>query len=313
MGEQAGPKQCVADAVRAEEIGFDFIAASDHHNPWLAEQGHSPYVWSVLGAVAHATERVELMTYVTCPIMRYHPATVAQKAATVQLLSDGRFTLGLGSGENLNEHVTGAPWPQVDVRHEMFEDALRIIRPMLGGETVTYRGKHLSAEAAKIWDLPSKAPPIGVAVSGEESCRIAGEYGDVMIGVQPDPSLGEMFDAAGGAGKPRVGQVAICYDVDEEAAITRAHEQNRWAMAGFTVNAELPGPPAFDEASKSVRREDVAGQITCGPDVAKHVEPIRKFVEAGYTHVSVVQIGEKHQDAFFDWAAAELLPALRKL
>src|SRR3954470_9945579 len=163
MGEQAGPKQLVADARRAEEVGFDFLAASDHFSPWLEEQGHAPYVWSVLGAVAQATREIELMTYVTCPTMRYHPAVVAQKAATIQLLSEGRFTLGLGAGENLNEHVIGRGWPAGDGRHEMLAEALEIIRPLLAGETVTFRGKHLEAEAAKLWDWPVPPPSVAVA------------------------------------------------------------------------------------------------------------------------------------------------------
>jgi G6PDH family F420-dependent oxidoreductase len=313
MGEQAGPRQLVADAHRAEQVGFDFLAASDHHSPWLAEQGHSPYTWSVLGAVAQATERIELMTYVTCPTMRYHPAVVAQKAATIQLLSEGRFTLGLGAGENLNEHVTGASWPQVDVRHEMLDDALHIIGPMLDGSTVTYRGKHLSTEAAKVWDLPPHAPPIGVAVSGEASCRLAGEHADVMIAVEPRAELGQWFDAAGGAGKPRVGQTGLCFDRDEQTARKRARDQFRWFLGGWHVMAELPGPGAFDAASATVTEDDVAEQIPCGPDVAAHVASVKRFVDAGFTHVAVVQIGGDAQDDFFDWAASDLLPELRKL
>ncbi len=313
LGEQAGPKQLVADAVRAEEVGFDFVAASDHHSPWLTEQGHSPYVWSVLGAVAQATERIELMTYVTCPTMRYHPAVVAQKAATVQLLSDGRFTLGLGAGENLNEHVTGAPWPQVDVRHEMLEEALEIISRLFAGETVTFRGQHLSTEAAKLWDLPQQPPPIGVAVSGESSCRLAGEHADAMIAVEPSPELGEKFDAAGGGGKPRIGQTGLCFDVDEQAARRRAREQFRWFAAGWKANAELPGPTAFAAANQFVREDDVAEQIPCGSDVEAVVAAVREFVDAGFTHVGVVQVGGEHQGPFFDWAASDLLPALREI
>jgi len=313
MGEQAGPKQLVADAVRAEEVGFDFLAASDHYNPWLDEQGHSPYTWSVLGAVAHATERIELMTYVTCPTVRYHPAVVAQKAATVQLLSDGRFTLGLGSGENLNEHVTGQPWPAADVRHEMLTDALEIIRPLLAGETVTYRGACLQTEAARLWDVPPNPPPIGVAVSGPRSCAIAGAHADVMIAVEPDPALGEQFEAAGGSGKPRIGQVGLCYDADVAAATKRAHEQFRWFLGGWDVMAELPGPKHFASASATVDESDVAAKVPCGPDVAAHVAAVKKFVDAGFTHVAVVQIGGDHQDSFFDWAGEELLAELRRL
>jgi G6PDH family F420-dependent oxidoreductase len=173
MCEQAGPKQLVRDVALAEEAGFDFAVISDHYFPWLDSQRHSPYAWSVLGAAAHATDHIPLMTYVTYPIRRDHPAVVAQKAATVQLLSDGRFTVGLGAGENLNEHIVGGQWPIVGVRHEMLEEAVEIIRALWAGGTVTYRGRHFDVESAKVWDLPDTAPPIGIAASGRESCRPA--------------------------------------------------------------------------------------------------------------------------------------------
>jgi G6PDH family F420-dependent oxidoreductase len=267
----------------------------------------------VLGAVAHATERIELMTYVTCPTMRYHPAVVAQKAATVQLLSDGRFTLGLGAGENLNEHVARRAWPPVDLRHEMLDEALEIIRALFDGDTVTFRGEHLETENAKLWDLPPEPPKIGVAVSGPEGCELAGRHADAMIAVQPERELGDQFDAAGGAGKPRIGQVGVSYDADQTAAVKRALHQFRWFASGWKVNAELPSPASFAAASQAVREDDITEQIPCGPDVATHVEGVKAFVDAGFTHVAVVQIGGDSQDIFFDWAADELLPALRRL
>ena len=313
MGEQAGPRQLVADAVAAERAGFDFLVASDHFNPWLEEQGHSPYVWSVLGAVAQVTERIPLMTYVTCPTIRYHPAVVAQKAATIQLLSGGRFTLGLGAGERLNEHVTGAAWPSVDERHAMLVDALEIIRPLFDGETVTYRGPHLSAESARLWDVPDPVPPIGVAVSGPASVDIAASYADVLIAVEPNAELVQRFDAAGGGGKPRVGQIGVSFDRDASAARKRALEQFRWFAAGWPVNAELPGPTAFAAASQAVRDEDVAAQIPCGDSVDGVVGAVRQFTDAGFTHVALVQIGGDHQDPFLEWARTDLLPALREL
>ncbi len=198
MCEQAGPKQLVRDVALAEEAGFDFAVISDHYFPWLDSQGHSPYAWSVLGAAAQATDHIPLMTYVTCPIRRYHPAVVAQKAATMQLLSDGRFTLGLGAGENLNEHIVGGRWPLAGVRHEMLEEAVEIIRALWEGDTVTYRGRHFDVESAKVWDLPDTAPPIGIAASGPASCRLAGRHADAMIATEPRPELGQMFDDAGG-------------------------------------------------------------------------------------------------------------------
>src|SRR3954470_426883 len=178
MTEQSDPKSLVRDAVAAEEVGFDFEVSSDHYFPWLDSQGHAPNAWAMLGAVAQATERVDLMTYVTCPIMRYHPTVVAQQAATVGLLSEGRFTLGLGAGENLNEHVVGRAWPPANVRHEMLEEAIEIIRQLFGGGYVDFVGDHFRVDSAKLWDLGDEAPKIGLAVSGTQSAGLAGELAD---------------------------------------------------------------------------------------------------------------------------------------
>ena len=311
MCEQAGPKQLVRDVALAEEAGFDFAVISDHYSPWLDSQGHSPYVWSVLGAAAQATDRIPLMTYVTCPIRRYHPAVVAQKAATMQLLSDGRFTLGLGAGENLNEHIVGGRWPIAGLRHEMLEEAVEIIRALWAGGAVTFRGKHFDVESARVWDLPDNAPPIGIAVSGPASCRLAGRHADVMIAVEPRSELGRMFDDAGGSGKARIGQIALSYDPDERLAVNRAMEQFRWFTGGWRVNAELPLPASFETASKTVRDADVSAKMPCGPDVGRHVVGIREFEAAGFTHVALVQVGADTQERFITWAATELLPALR--
>lgn len=313
MTEQAGPRQLVRDAVAAEEAGFDFAVMSDHYFPWLDSQGHSPNAWPLLGSVAHATERIELMTYVTCPLMRYHPAVIAQQAATVGLLSDNRFTLGLGAGENLNEHVVGRGWPPANVRHEMFGEALRIIRELFDGGYVNFTGDHYRVDSAKVWDLPEPRPRIGVAVSGRQSCDLAGRYADAMIATEPKPDLGEMFDAAGGGGKPRIGQTPVCWDQDRDTAIARAHDQFRWFAGGWKVNAELPGPQAFAAATQFVRPDDVASAIPCGPKLDPFVETVRPFVDAGFTHVALVQVGGDSQPAFLDWARRELLPALRGL
>lgn len=313
MTEQAGPKDLVRHVVGAEEVGFDFSVTSDHYFPWLDEMGHSPNAWVTLGAAAQATSRIPLMTYVTCPTFRYHPAVVAQQAATLQIVSDGRFTLGLGSGENLNEHVVGAGWPGADVRHEMFVEAIRIIRDLFDGDGYTnVRGEHFDVESAKLWDLPDTRVPIGIAVSGKQSCTIAGELGDAMIGVEPKPELGEYFDAAGGAGKPRIGQMPICFDTDRDAAVQRAHSLFRWFGFGWKVNAELPGPTAFDAAAQFVRPEDVSGSIPCGDDVEAVIEAAAEYAEAGYTQLALVQIGGDQQDAYLEWTRSTLLPAWRE-
>ncbi|MEU4804468.1 LLM class F420-dependent oxidoreductase [Actinosynnema sp. NPDC023587] len=311
MSEQAGPRELVRHAGLAERAGFDFEVVSDHYSPWLAEQGHSPYAWSVLGAVTQATERVGLMTYVTCPTFRYHPAVVAQKAATVQLLSDGRFTLGLGAGENLNEHVAGQGWPAVNVRHEMLREAVEIISLLFDGGYVNYPGRHFRVDSAKLWDLPEQRVPIAVAVSGGQSVRTFAPLADVMVAVEPDADLSREWDVFQGGQSRKVGQLPICWDPDRNKAIARAHEQFRWFAGGWKVNAELPGPAGFAGATQFVRPEDVAGSIPCGPDVGPVVEAARGFAEAGFTDLALVQIGGAHQEGFLDFARDELLPALR--
>ena len=313
MTEQSPPDRLVGDLRLAEGAGFDFSVISDHYQPWLEEQGHSGYAWSILGAAAQATERIPLMTYVTCPILRYHPAIVAQKAATIQILSGGRFRLGLGAGENLNEHVVGKGWPAVGARHEMFAEAVDVIAALLSGEHVNYRGKHFDAESAVLWDPPPQGIPIGIAVSGERSCSLAGRKADIMIAVQPKSELVDMFEQAGGQGKPVVGQIAVAYDEDRERAVHRAHEQFRWFGLGWKVNADLPGPSSFEGATQFVRPEDVGEQLPCGPDVEEHVEKIRPVIDAGFTEVALVQIGADQQEGFMRWAEERLLPALRSL
>jgi G6PDH family F420-dependent oxidoreductase len=314
MCEQSRADQLVRDVVLAERAGFDFSVISDHYQPWLASQGHSPYAWAVLGAAAQATERIGLMTYVTCPILRYHPAVVAQKAATVQILSGNRFRLGLGAGENLNEHVVGKRWPSVGVRHEMLSEAIDVISALFDGQgTVNFRGKHFDVESAKLWDLPDQRVPIGVAVSGGDSCRLAGEKADLMIAVEPKGELGEMFDAAGGSGKGRVGQIAVSYDPDRDTAVKRAHEQFRWFGLGWKVNADLPNPDSFEGATQFVTEEQVSDQLACGPDVEEHLEKIKPYIDAGFTEIALVQIGADTQAEFTAWAERELLPALRSL
>lgn len=312
MTEQAGPRELVDHVVHAEEAGFDFSVTSDHYFPWLASQGHAPHAWTVLGAAAQATSRIPLMTYVTCPTIRYHPAVVAQKAATLQLLSEGRFRLGLGSGENLNEHVVGGGWPPADVRHEMLDEAVGIIRALFDGGYVNHHGTHFDVESAKLWDLPEQAPPIGIAVSGEQSCELAGRLADLVIATEPKAALLEAFDRYGGADKPRVGQLPVCYDPDREAAVRRAHDQFRWFGGGWKVNSELPGPASFEAATSFVRTEDVAESIPCGDDPAAFVEAVKPYAEAGFTEVALVQVGGGSQHAFLDWARETLLPALRK-
>ncbi|HKP05869.1 MAG TPA: LLM class F420-dependent oxidoreductase [Microbacterium sp.] len=321
MGEQSGPRELVRYAQAAEDAGFDFEVSSDHYSPWLVSQGHSPYAWTVLGAVAHATSRVELMTYVTCPTMRYHPAVVAQKAATLQILSEGRFLLGLGSGESLNEHVVGEGWPNVDVRQDRLVEAIEIIRELHTGELLTYVGEHFRVDSARIWDVPDTPVELGVAVSGEESIGSFAPLADHLIAVEPRSELVELWDevrttdarpGAGGTSR-KIGQVPVSWDPDKATAVERAHEQFRWFGGGWPVNSDLPTPAGFEAASKFVRPEDVAESIACGPDLDAIAESVRPYLEAGFTDVALVQIGDEAQDRFLAEAAEPLLERLRAL
>lgn len=316
MTEQSGPKSLVEYAVSAEDAGFDFEVCSDHYFPWLSSQGHASYAWTVLGAVAHATNRVELATYVTCPTMRYHPAVVAQKAATLQILADGRFTLGLGAGENLNEHVVGRGWPAIGRRHEMLKEAVQIIRELFGGELVNWKGEHFEINSARLWDLPDTPVPIGVAVSGEKSVSTFAPLADHLIAVEPDKGIVDAWhDARRATGLPAhyrvIGQIPVCWHPDPGTAVKLAHDQFRWFAGGWPVNADLPTTAGFAAATQFVRPDDVAESIPCGPDLDAIVDAVRDYWEAGFTDIALVQIGDEGQDRFLTEAAEPLLAKLR--
>jgi G6PDH family F420-dependent oxidoreductase len=309
MSEEHGPGDLVRNAARAEQAGFDFAAISDHFSPWLEEQGHAPLAWSVLGAIAHATERIGLMTAVTCPIMRYHPAIIAQGAATLGLLSDDRFTLALGAGERLNEHVVGEGWPGRGERHERLAEATEIIQGLLAGELTNYRGKYFRLDHARLFDRPEVKPAVVIAAGGAEAARLAGRNGDGLIVTEPRPDLIEAFEAAGGSG-PRYAEVALCYAEREQDAQETAHHYFRWSVTGWPVQAELPDTEGFAAASKHVTPELVAKSVSCGPSPDRHLEAIDRFIRAGYDHVILVQVGPD-QEGFFDLFERELAPALR--
>jgi G6PDH family F420-dependent oxidoreductase len=314
MTEQSDPRQLVRDAAAAENAGFDFEVMSDHYSPWLEAQGHAPYAWATLGAVTQATERVGLMTYVTCPTMRYHPAIVAQKAATVQVLSDGRFTLGLGAGENLNEHVVGQRWPAVGERHELLHEALEIIGGLFQGGLFDYTGRHFRVESARLWEQPDTRVPVAVAVSGDRGVSELGPLADHLIAVEPDGDLIQSWNSDRGSGDDsrKIGQIPISWGPDRDAAVQRAHEQFRWFGGGWKVNADLPTTAGFAAASQFVRPEDVAQSIPCGPETDGIVNAVSDYWKAGFTDIAVVQIGGDHPVDFLRYAETELLPALRE-
>lgn len=310
MTEEHGPIDLVRNARRAEEAGFDFVAASDHFSPWLEEQGHAPLVWPVLGAVANATDRIGIMTAVTCPIERYHPAVIAQGAATVAILSRDRFTLGLGSGERLNEHVTGMGWPGVSERLDRLSEAVDIIQGLLKAEFRTYDGNYFRLDNARLFDRPDLKPPVVIAASGPASATIAGEKGDGLIATEAKPEIVDAYRHAGGIG-PHYAEVSVCCADQEEAARDTAHKYFRWTTTGWPVNAELPDTKAFAEASKNVSPEEVAQVVTCGPSAEHHLDGIRRYIKAGFDHIILTQIGPD-QDYFFDFFKRELAPELRK-
>ncbi|MDQ0894754.1 TIGR03557 family F420-dependent LLM class oxidoreductase [Agromyces ramosus] len=306
--EGFGPQELVRQAELAEASGFDFVEISDHFHPWLDSQGHSPFAWTVLGAIAAKTTSLGLATGVTCPTVRYHPAIIAQAAATMSLVSDGRFTLGVGSGERLNEHVVGRGFPAVAERQAMLREALEIIRLLWEGGYQSYRGEYLDLEDARVFDLPDELPVIAVAAGGPQAAALAAELGDGMFGTEPKPKLLQAFRDAGGSG-PTYGEVGLAWAEDEASAVKAAFESSRWSFTGWKVMSELPNPANFEASARFVREEDVAKQMPCGPDAAKHLEAIRSYEQAGYDHVVLANNGPD-PDGFMEFFSNELKPQL---
>ncbi|MFG2008710.1 TIGR03557 family F420-dependent LLM class oxidoreductase [Micromonospora sp. NPDC048868] len=309
--EGYGPQEIIRQAVRAEQAGFDFVEMSDHFHPWLDTQGHSSFTWSVLGAVAAKTERIGLATGVTCPTGRYHPAIIAQAAATLALISDGRFTLGVGAGERLNEHVVGQGFPSVRGRHERLREAVEIIRLLWQGGYHSFEGKHLHLEDARIFDLPETPPVIAVAASGRSSATMAAELGDGLFVTEPKASIVEHYRQAGGDG-PRYAEVPMAWATDDQQAVRAVLETSRWMVTGWKVMSELPNPVNFDAASAYVEERHVRELFSVGPDPEAHVAAVRPYVEAGYDHV-VLQNAGPDPDGFLDFFAGDLAARLRAL
>ena len=303
------PNDLVRLARRAEESGFGFALVSDHFHPWVDAQGQSPFVWSVLGGIAQATERLRVGTGVTCPLIRMHPAIVAQAAATTAAMMPGRFVLGLGSGENLNEHVLGDRWPAPDERLEMLEEAIEVIRLLWEGGEQTHRGKHYTVDHARLYTLPDEPPPIIVAAGAPKAARLAGRVADGLANGSPDAAVVEQFRDAGGSGKPTYGMLHVCVAPSEEEGLETAHEL--WANTALPgeLSRELPRPVHFEDAVKTVRSEDVAESVPCGPGPDAQLDALQAFVDAGYDHVWVHQIGPD-QEAFFRLYERKVIPAL---
>jgi G6PDH family F420-dependent oxidoreductase len=306
--EEHRPSDLVRHARLAEEAGFSFALISDHFHPWIDAQGQSPFVWSVIGGIAEATSTLEVGTGVTAPIIRIHPAIVAQAAATAGAMLEGRFFLGVGTGENLNEHVLGDRWPDWDVRARMLGEAVAVIRDLWRGEVTSHEGEFFTVENARIYTLPERPVPIHVAASGPRAIELAAEIGDGLIATAPERELVDTFRGRrGNKNKPRYGQLTVCWDRDEARARQTAHRL--WPTAAIPGEAgqELPNPAHFEQLAKIVTEDAIAERITCGPDIERHVEAIQAYVDAGFDHVYVHQVGPD-QEGFIETYARDVLP-----
>ncbi|HVE94183.1 MAG TPA: TIGR03557 family F420-dependent LLM class oxidoreductase [Acidimicrobiales bacterium] len=307
--EEHPPGALVGQARRAEAAGFDFLGISDHFHPWVEAQGHSPFVWSVLGAIAEATERIRVGIGVTCPTVRIHPAVVAQASATTSLLFGDRFFFGVGTGEALNEHILGDRWPRPEVRLEMLDEAVEIMRKLWAGETVDHRGTHYEVENARLFDPPDHNIPVIVSAYGPKAIELAARIGDGYWGTAPEKELTDAYDAAGGTG-PKYGQLTVCWDESEESARKTVHTV--WPVGGLEgqLMQDLPTWTHFEAAAAPLTEEDTASAVPCGPAVEPVLAMVRKYVEAGYDHLYFHQVGPD-QDGFFQFWTRELQPALQ--
>ena len=304
--EERTAAQLVDDARRAEDAGFEFAMISDHFHPWLDVQGQSPFVWAVLGGIACATERMRVGTGVTCPTVRTHPAIVAQAAATVATMMPGRFFLGVGTGEHLNEHILGDRWPNASTRRRMLEEAIHVMRDLWTGEMVSHDGEFFEVDTARLYSLPDEPPPVYVAASGPAAASVAGGLGDGLISVAPDEEVVSAFREAGGAGKPTYAEISVAFDRTEEAGLERAAAA--WPLPGIPgeLSQELPLPRHFEQAAGQVEPSDLRGTIPAGPDPAPYLEAVDRYAKAGFEHIALHQIGQD-QAGFVEFARAELL------
>jgi len=315
--EEHEPDALVDYAAKAEAVALDFAMVSDHYHPWIEAQGHSPFVWSVLAGIARETESLDVGTGVTCPTIRIHPAIVAQAAATTAAMFDGRFTLGVGTGERLNEHVLGDRWPTYEERQSMLREAVAVIRELWGGEVVDHHGKHYTVENAKLYTLPDEPPDVAVAAGGPDAATVAGEIGDALVTTSPEEALASEFADAYAdreAAEPdhvdasRIGQATVCHAETEAEGRRTVHEQ--WPNGGLPgeLGQELPTPSVFEQAAEVVTEDDAAGSLPCGPDADAFVDAIQSYLDAGYDHVYLHQIGDD-QEAFLEFYADEVLPS----
>jgi coenzyme F420-dependent glucose-6-phosphate dehydrogenase len=306
--EEHPPNNLVRDAKRAEDAGFTFALISDHFHPWISKQGHSPLVWSVLGGIATVTQTLRVGTGVTCPIIRIHPAIIAQAAATIGAMMPGRFFLGVGTGENLNEHVTGQRWPEYEVRAEMMQEAIQVIRWLWQGGFKSHHGKYYTVENAQIYTLPDPLPEIMVAASGSKAAELAGRTGDGLISTSADKEIVGIFEENGKANRPKIGQFTVCCASSEAESRRIAYEQWPNAALKGELGQELPSPKHFEQAVQMVTEEQVAESVICTNNPQDHIDKVQEYIDAGFDHVYVHQIGPD-QSTFFEFYKQHVLPA----
>ena len=307
--EEHRPLDLVRNAQRAEEVGFEFAMISDHFHPWIDKQGQSPFVWSVIGGIAARTERLIIGTGVTALSQRIHPAILAQATATVADMLPGRFWFGVGTGENLNEHILGDPWPEHEERAAMMEEAIEVVRELWKGKLTSYRGEYYDVSRARIYTVPDQLPPIVIAASGPETAELAGRIGDGLCATGPDKELVTAYERGGGAGGPKIGQVSVCWAKDEAEARKTAFEWWPTAAIKGDSSQEVALPSTFESLAEMVTEDQVAEAITCGPDPEAYLEKVQPYLDAGFDHLYFHQIGPD-QAGFFDFAERELLPRL---
>jgi G6PDH family F420-dependent oxidoreductase len=298
--EEHPPSELVENARRAEDAGFSYVLISDHFHPWVNAQGHSPFVWGVIGAIAQGTERLRLGTAVTCPLIRIHPTIVAQAAATSALLMEGRFFLGVGSGEALNEHITGARWPRPDERLEMLDEALEIITKLWRGDYETYRGRHYTVEQARLYDVPDEPPELIVAAAAEQAAKLAAKWGDGMISTSPSNDVVETYRSAGGK-EPIHGKVTGCFAAGRDEALRIALERQPNTAMGGSLSQDLELPRDFEAVAELVRPDDLEGSLSLGNDPGVWREGIEQFERLGFTHLCLHDVSEDQQ-GFIEFA-----------
>jgi G6PDH family F420-dependent oxidoreductase len=308
--EEHGPSALVRQAQMASDVGIGSVWISDHFHPWLDEQGESPFVWSVIGAIAAATP-LAVMTAVTCPTMRVHPAIVAQAAATSALLLEGRFELGVGTGENLNEHILGQHWPPTERRLDMLAEAVTVMRQLWTGTEVTHRGEHYTVENARLYSLPETPPKVMMSAFGPQAARVAAEIADGFVSTKPDDDLLTLYRQAGGEGTASAG-VKVCWGPDRHECARLAHHLWRSSGVPGELSQELRTPALFDQAASVVTVESVAEKTPCGPDAEPIVEAVRAYIDAGFDRIYLNQIGPNQAD-FFRFYDHELAGALAEL